>query len=111
MTEEHVRPPEERFLDEMVEGYLDGRKADNPEPSSNRSLSYRHGFANGRDDLAGSPRLPAHALRVLADRAIADDVAMALGRTAAPRAHADSVGGCDQKSAKSSASSKSLLSS
>jgi hypothetical protein len=54
VTEEHVRPQEERFLDEMVEGYLDGRKADNPEPSSNRSLSYRHGFANGRDDLAGS---------------------------------------------------------
>ena len=37
--------------DEMLEGYLDGRKPDNPEPSGNRSRSYRHGFQSGRDDL------------------------------------------------------------
>jgi hypothetical protein len=33
MTDELDRPLEERFLDEMVEGYLDGFKSDNPEPS------------------------------------------------------------------------------
>lgn len=39
---------------EMVEGYIDGFNLNNPEPSSNRSASYRHGFQNGRDDhLAG----------------------------------------------------------
>jgi hypothetical protein len=79
------RPLEERFLDEMVEGYLDGRKADNPEPSANRSNFYRHGFANGRDDLAHSPRLPAQVLRFLADQAIKEDVATARGLPAGPR--------------------------
>jgi len=73
------RTLEEVFLDEMVEGYLDGRKPDNPEPSANRSHSYRHGFANGRDDLAHSPRLPAYVLRLLADQAIRDDVLVAKG--------------------------------
>lgn len=50
-------------MDETVEGYLDGRCMDNPEPSENRSHSYRHGFANGRDDKRGKPRAPAHILR------------------------------------------------
>ena len=35
MTDHIDRPLEERFLDEMVEGYLDGFKPDNPEPSAN----------------------------------------------------------------------------
>jgi hypothetical protein len=65
MTDDIDRPLEERFLGEMVAGYLDGRKPDNPEPSANRSFSYRHGFANGRDDLARSPRMPAQMLRPL----------------------------------------------
>lgn len=82
MKKEIDRPLEERFLDEMVEGHLDGRKPDNPEPSSNRSASYSHGFANGRDDLAHSPRLPAQVLRLLADQAIREDVAAARGRGA-----------------------------
>lgn len=68
MTDEGDRSPEERFHDEMVERYLDGLKPDNSEPSANRSASYRHGFANGRDDLAHSPRLPAQVLRLLADQ-------------------------------------------
>lgn len=38
---------------DMVQGYLDGGNPDNPEPSANRSRSYRHGFQSGRDDLAG----------------------------------------------------------
>jgi hypothetical protein len=75
MTDDIDRPLEEQFLDEMVEGHLDGFKADNPEPLANRSASYRHGFANGRGDMARSPRLPAHALRLLADQAVREDVA------------------------------------
>lgn len=42
--------------DAMIEGYRDGFVLSSPEPSSNRSHSYRHGFANGRDDLRGKPR-------------------------------------------------------
>lgn len=70
---------EEKFLDEMVMGYLDGRNPDNPEPSQNRSRSYAHGFANGRDDLFRSPRALAQTLREMADAAIAEDIATALG--------------------------------
>lgn len=36
---------------EMVEGFMDGYDLTAPEPSANRSHSYRHGFANGRDDV------------------------------------------------------------
>lgn len=43
---------------EMVEGYMDGRQADAPSPSSNRSRSYCHGFQSGRDDLARKPSAP-----------------------------------------------------
>lgn len=32
---------------EMLEGFLDGYDLSLPEPSANRSHSYRHGFANG----------------------------------------------------------------
>ena len=60
---------------EMVQGYLDGRNADNPEPSGNRSRSYSHGFWNGRDDLAHSPRASASALLQLAEKAVDDDIA------------------------------------
>lgn len=69
----------ERFVGEMTEGYLDGWKPDNPEPSENRSASYRHGFANGRDDLARSPRALAWQLRLMAEYALAEDVARASG--------------------------------
>jgi hypothetical protein len=41
---------------EMVEGYMDGFDLNNPEPSSNRSHSYRHGFANGRADKRQTSR-------------------------------------------------------
>lgn len=38
--------------DEMVQGYRDGLNRDSPEPSANRTRSYRHGFANGRADIS-----------------------------------------------------------
>jgi len=41
--------------DEMIEGYMDGRDPDSPEPSNNRSRAYRHGFQSGRDDLSKKP--------------------------------------------------------
>jgi len=75
MTADFEGTLEEQFLDEMVEGYRDGRDPDSPEPSANRSESYRHGFLNGRDDHASSPRAPASLLRLAADAAIARDVA------------------------------------
>ncbi len=60
---------------EMVDGYLDGRDPNNPEPSSNRSRSYRHGFQSGRDDLAKRPSAPYDVRRKEADEAIAADSA------------------------------------
>ena len=36
--------------DDMMQGFRDGYDLDAPEPSQNRSHSYRHGFANGRRD-------------------------------------------------------------
>ena len=62
-------------IDDMVEGYRDGLDLNSPEPSDNRSHSYRHGFANGRDDRAHEPRASAQELRRLADIAIAADAA------------------------------------
>lgn len=59
--------------DEMVQGYLDGLDLDSPEPSENRSHSYRHGFANGRDDRSGKPRASADRLRADAEIAMARD--------------------------------------
>jgi len=35
---------------EMIDGYVDGLDLSSPEPSANRSRSYRHGFENGRSD-------------------------------------------------------------
>jgi hypothetical protein len=58
---------------EMVEGYLDGLDSSSPEPSENRSRSYRHGFANGRDDLAHKPRDLASNLIQQAQEAMTED--------------------------------------
>lgn len=41
--------------DDRVEGYRDGLDLSSPEPSANRSASYRHGFAVGRADKAKRP--------------------------------------------------------
>lgn len=62
--------------DDMVEGFMDGYDLTAPEPSANRSHSYRHGFANGRDDRAGKPRASYQTLCEMADVALAMDGAM-----------------------------------
>ena len=59
---------------EMLEGYREGLDMSNPEPGVNRSWSYRHGFANARDDRRGQgPRDTAERLRALASNCIAMD--------------------------------------
>jgi hypothetical protein len=58
---------------EMIEGYRDGLDLNCPEPSSNRSHSYRHGFANGRDDRKGKPRASFEELTRQADGAMMRD--------------------------------------
>lgn len=64
---------------EMVQGYLDGFDLDIPEPSENRSRSYRHGFANGRGDKSGNGRgMSFEALTRAADEAMALDAADAM---------------------------------
>lgn len=60
--------------EEMVQGFMDGYDLDAPEPSENRSRSYRHGFANGRADKTGKSRGPPVAeLERLADEAMDAD--------------------------------------
>jgi hypothetical protein len=59
--------------DEMLEGYRDGRNPDSPEPSKNRSRTYRHGFQSGRDDLTRKPSAPAEVRRKMAEEAIEAD--------------------------------------
>lgn len=60
---------------EMTDGYRDGIDLSTPEPSANRSWSYRHGFANGRDDMARKPRSTAAELRMKAYEAMKADEA------------------------------------
>lgn len=57
---------------EMTQGYMDGRDLDNPEPSGNRSHSYRHGFMVGRSEKLGKIGSP-DALSRAADAAMARD--------------------------------------
>lgn len=40
---------------ECMAGYCDGLDATTPEPSANRSASYRHGFACARADIGKRP--------------------------------------------------------
>lgn len=61
--------------DEMVQGYRDGNDPESPEPSQNRSRSYRHGFMTGRADLARKPAGRPDALREAAEQAIREDLA------------------------------------
>ncbi|MDE2096849.1 MAG: hypothetical protein KGL39_06340 [Patescibacteria group bacterium] len=59
---------------EMIQGYIDGFDLDAPEPSTNRSASYRHGFANARDDkLYKRPRDTFENLNRMAEEAMIAD--------------------------------------
>jgi hypothetical protein len=58
---------------DMIEGFRDGYDLNAPDPSANRSASYRHGFANGRDDRRGKPRAGYFALLDEAAAAILAD--------------------------------------
>ena len=60
---------------EMVEGYRDGYDLNAPEPSANRSNSYRHGFAVGRAEKNGGKLADAKTLSAAADAAMAADEA------------------------------------
>ena len=60
-------------VNEMTEGYLDGMDLTSPQPSDNRTASYRHGFENGRDDRRGKPRDSCENLRLKANLAIEQD--------------------------------------
>lgn len=60
--------------DDMIEGFRDGYDLTAPEPSTNRSESYRHGFANGRADKTGVSRgFSFGQLNVMADVAMLMD--------------------------------------
>lgn len=59
---------------EMVEGYMDGYDLNAPEPSANRSHSYRHGFMVGRSEkTAGQSVASFDVLEKMADEAMAKD--------------------------------------
>lgn len=74
MSDTRPQATERPANDEMMQGFTDGYDLSAPEPSANRSRSYRHGFANGRDDKRGTPRASAAELSRMADLAMeADD--------------------------------------
>lgn len=61
--------------DDMVEGYMDGYDLTVPEPSANRSESYKHGFKVGRGEKTGNLAGNYQTLNRDADAAMnADDV-------------------------------------
>lgn len=57
---------------DMLAGYWAGLNGE-PQPGNNRSHSYRHGWANGRDDRERSPRASASYIHAEALKAIALD--------------------------------------
>jgi len=66
---------ERQANDEMVQGYMDGYDLSAPEPSVNRSESYRHGFMVGRGEKTGKLAGTCQSLRKAADAAMnADDI-------------------------------------
>lgn len=64
---------EQEANEDMIEGYRDGMNLENPEPSANRSESYRHGFANARADREHRARATPAELHRMADAAMERD--------------------------------------
>jgi hypothetical protein len=59
----------------MVQGFMDGYDISAPEPSANRSESYRHGFMVGRGEKTGNLAGTFQSLSQAADAAMdADDI-------------------------------------
>lgn len=58
---------------EMVDGFRDGYDLTAPEPTANRSASYRHGFMVGRGDKTGNLAGSYQTLNQAADAAMAED--------------------------------------
>ena len=58
---------------DMIEGYMDGYDLDVPEPSSNRSHSYRHSFWIGRAEKMRLPLPTYYELERRAELAIVAD--------------------------------------
>lgn len=58
---------------EMVQGFMDGYDLTAPEPSANRSASYRHGFMCGRIDKGQASSPGFEALERMADAAMNED--------------------------------------
>lgn len=66
-------PQEKPANTDMVEGFRDGYDLTAPEPSANRSASYRHGFMCGRIDK-GKTASPSYGnLSRMADEAMEAD--------------------------------------
>lgn len=59
--------------DEMVQGYMDGYDLTAPEPSENRSASYRHGFMVGRGEKTGTLAGTYESLVAAAEAAMDED--------------------------------------
>jgi len=72
----HLRPANA----DMVEGFRDGYDLTAPEPSANRSASYRHGFMCGRLDQSNGEGSPGYeALKRMAEEAMDADARAILG--------------------------------
>lgn len=69
----HVMKAQEPANPDMVEGYMDGYDLSAPEPSENRSESYRHSFYIGRAEKLGLPMLSYNELKAHAKAAIVAD--------------------------------------
>lgn len=59
--------------DDMVQGYMDGYDLSAPDPSTNRSSSYRHGFVVGRGEKIGNLAGNFQELDCAADAAMDED--------------------------------------
>ena len=68
-----MKVPEPKANPDMIEGYMDGYDLNAPEPSANRSESYRHSFYIGRAEKLGLPITSFQELDAHADWAIAVD--------------------------------------